>query len=397
MHPRCRACQAPPHQVPSPPVSDGQGLDGEAPQWTDISVRPYRQPRDWRWGAGLVGRVLVATGLLLLGFVVYQLWGTGIQTHQAQNDLSDQFEELVGPTTSTIPTTTLLPTTTVATTPPAAVVDTTTTLPATTTTTTLAPAPAPAAPGDPVARIEVPTIGLDWIVVSGVGVDELKKGPGHYPDTPLPGQVGNVGIAGHRTTYGAPFYRINELVAGDDVILTTPGGRYVYKVTDQFIVEPSQSEVLAPTADADADPHLVPPALLGEEADHRPGRPRPDAVLTAHGLAGRRRPRPSRPSLPRPTLGAPRLACGRLGGRRDPADHRGATHHGHRGAGRGPVRAGLVRRSGRLAPRPVLGAGPDRGRRASGGASPSAPTATGSGSSSSACRSSSACTSSTRT
>jgi sortase A len=195
--------------------------------------------------------VLVASGLLLLGFVVYQLWGTGIQTHQAQNDLSEQFDALVGPTTSTVPTTTvpttLVPASTVPTTPPASPAATTTTLPATTTTSTLAPAPGPVTAGDPVARMEVPKIGLDWIVVSGVDVDELKKGPGHYPDTPLPGQVGNVAIAGHRTTYGAPFYRINELVAGDDVILTTPAGRYVYKVTNQFIVEPSQSEVLDPT------------------------------------------------------------------------------------------------------------------------------------------------------
>ena len=98
------------------------------------------------------------------------------------------------------------------------------------------------------ARIETPAIGLDWIVVVGVGVDELKKGPGHYPDTPLPGEAGNVGIAGHRTTYGAPFLDIDELAAGDEIILTnTGGGRFVYRVTEQFIVSPSEYEVLAPT------------------------------------------------------------------------------------------------------------------------------------------------------
>ena len=96
--------------------------------------------------------------------------------------------------------------------------------------------------------MEAPSIGLDWIVVSGVGTDELKKGPGHYPDTPLPGQAGNVGIAGHRTTYGAPFFDIDDLAAGDEVILTNTGGeRFVYRVTKQFIVSPSQYEVLAPT------------------------------------------------------------------------------------------------------------------------------------------------------
>jgi LPXTG-site transpeptidase (sortase) family protein len=106
----------------------------------------------------------------------------------------------------------------------------------------------PPAEGDPVARLQAPSIGLDWIVVSGVGVDDLKKGPGHYPDTPLPGQNGNIGIAGHRTTYGAPFFRIDELAVGDDIVLTALDGRqFTYKVTDQFIVSPSQTEVLAPS------------------------------------------------------------------------------------------------------------------------------------------------------
>lgn len=127
------------------------------------------------------------------------------------------------------------------------------TLPDTVATTAPAPPPTTAAPapGDPIARLEAPKIGLNWIVVNGVGVDDLKKGPGHYPDTPLPGHIGNVGIAGHRTTFGHPFFRINELEPGDDVILTTATGRYVYKVTEQFIVSPSQSEVLAPTPDAE--------------------------------------------------------------------------------------------------------------------------------------------------
>jgi sortase A len=180
--------------------------------------------------------VLVATGLLLLAFVGYQLWGTGIQTRQAQNRLEQQFTAALPPTTTTAPPSTAPSST-----------------PTPVTSTTAAPTPPPPPPttvppvlGDPVARLEAPRIGLDWIVVSGVGVDELKEGPGHYPDTPLPGENGNVGIAGHRTTYGAPFFRIDELAAGDEVILTsTSGGRFVYRVTDQFIVSPSQYDVLA--------------------------------------------------------------------------------------------------------------------------------------------------------
>jgi len=206
--------------------------------WPDIEVAPYRRRRDWRWWVGGVGRVLVAVGLLLLAFVAYQLWGTGIQTRQAQNRLEQQFAETVSSSPSSATTT--VPTTVAGPTSSAAATTTTTTTPATL---------PPAVLGDPVARLEAPSIGLDWIVVSGVGVDELKKGPGHYPDTPLPGQGGNVGIAGHRTTYGAPFFRVDELAPGDDVILTsTTGDRFVYKVTEQFIVSPSQYEVLAPSA-----------------------------------------------------------------------------------------------------------------------------------------------------
>ncbi len=215
---------------------EGQG--GAAPSWGEITVQPYRRRRDWRWWVGLAGRVLVAGGLLLLAFVGYQLWGTGIQTRQAQNRLEREFAVAVAAAPTTTVSTTVAPTTTV---------------PGTTTTaapTTPPPPPTtlPPAPGDPVARMEAPSIGLDWIVVSGVGTDELKKGPGHYPDTPLPGQAGNVGIAGHRTTYGAPFFDIDDLAAGDEVILTNTGGeRFVYRVTEQFIVSPSQYEVLAPT------------------------------------------------------------------------------------------------------------------------------------------------------
>jgi sortase A len=218
--------------------------DAHPGAWPDIEVQPYRRRRDWRWWVGGAGRVLVAVGLLLLAFVVYQLWGTSIQTRQAQNRLERQFAQTVSssPSATTEPTTapTAVPTT---------VPGPTTSAAATTTTTAAPPATLPVpVPGDPVARLEAPSIGLDWIVVSGVGVDELKKGPGHYPDTPLPGQGGNVGIAGHRTTYGAPFFRIDELAPGADVILTsTTGDRYVYTVTEQFIVSPSQYEVLAPS------------------------------------------------------------------------------------------------------------------------------------------------------
>ncbi|MDE0653579.1 MAG: sortase [bacterium] len=84
--------------------------------------------------------------------------------------------------------------------------------------------------GEAIARILIPSIDLDSIVVSGVEVEDLRKGPGHYSTTPLPGQPGNAAIAGHRTTYGAPFGRLNELNAGDSIIVETLQGRFVYRV-----------------------------------------------------------------------------------------------------------------------------------------------------------------------
>jgi sortase A len=81
-------------------------------------------------------------------------------------------------------------------------------------------------------------------VIEGVGVDDLKNGPGHYPDTPLPGQAGNAAIAGHRSTYGAPFANVNDLHAGDPITVTTLQGSFHYSVTGQEIVSPDAVQVL---------------------------------------------------------------------------------------------------------------------------------------------------------
>ncbi len=94
--------------------------------------------------------------------------------------------------------------------------------------------------GDPLTRLEIPKIDVDVIVVEGTTLAALRAGAGHYPDTPLPGEAGNVAIAGHRTTYGKPFNRVDELTRGDEVILTTPLGRYTYEVVSRpWVVEPT--------------------------------------------------------------------------------------------------------------------------------------------------------------
>ena len=78
--------------------------------------------------------------------------------------------------------------------------------------------------GQGIGRIEIPTIGLDTVVVQGTDTATLRKGPGHYPETAFPGQGRTIGIAGHRTTYLAPFRPINEIEKGDEVVLDMPYG-----------------------------------------------------------------------------------------------------------------------------------------------------------------------------
>jgi sortase A len=172
---------------------------------------------------GGIGRTMITAGVLILLFVAYQLWGTGIRERQAQDRLGKQLDAQLS-TTTTLTTVTA---------PPG-------TLPVTT-----AP-PLDVAPneGEPIGRIEIPRIGLKAVVIEGVGVDDLKDGPGHYPDTPMPGQKGNSAVAGHRTTYGAPFASVDELAAGDDIIVTTLQGRFTYSVTASEIVSPNQVDVL---------------------------------------------------------------------------------------------------------------------------------------------------------
>jgi sortase A len=186
---------------------------------------------------GAVGRVLVTLGLLLLLFVAYQLWGTGIYEARAQNDLQHQFEQARRRAAETTTTTT-----------PATTQPDTPTVTEPTTTGTLAPFPAPPE-GDAVARIGIPKIGVDKYVVEGVDVDDLHKGPGHYPTTQMPGHEGNSAIAGHRTTYGAPFGDLDQLEVGDDIRLVTVQGNFHYKVTEQRVVDPSEVSVLDPTPD----------------------------------------------------------------------------------------------------------------------------------------------------
>ena len=208
-----------------------------------------------------IGRTLVTLGLLILLFVTYELWGTGIFTARAQADLKHKFEQaarasnpvltvadhadrtdLVGDNRSARRRRSI-------------------------------PARLVAPPeGEPIGMIDIPKIGVDWVFVEGVQLTDLAKGPGHYPGTPLPGQIGNAAIAGHRTTHGAPFYRVNELRKGDRITITTLAGKFVYAVTrDPFPVQPTDYYVVSNHPGRAADAHELPPALLRGATPHREG------------------------------------------------------------------------------------------------------------------------------
>jgi sortase A len=175
-----------------------------------------------------IGLALITAGVVVLLFVGYQLFGTGIVEAKNQQKLKNQFEHLVA-----------------APAPPAT--------PAPLgagPTTTVNESPSPTSPtGEAVAHLVIPKIGVDKFVIDSVTLAQLRKGPGHYPQTPMPGEQGNAAIAGHRTTYGAPFYRLNELQAGDEIFVTTRAGQFRYAVTQSRVISPTEVSVLDPTPD----------------------------------------------------------------------------------------------------------------------------------------------------
>jgi sortase A len=103
--------------------------------------------------------------------------------------------------------------------------------------------------GDPITKIWIPAADLKpTVVVEGTGASALRAGAGHYPNTPLPGEEGNVAIAGHRTTYGKPFANLDRLTVGDEIFLETPVGKYTYRVIkDPFPVEANDFSVINQT------------------------------------------------------------------------------------------------------------------------------------------------------
>jgi sortase A len=193
---------------------------------------------------GGIGRILIISGLVVLGFVAYQLWGTSLESSRGQDELAAGLAQDVAVEDEDSEDAATLDVRDVV--ERFARVDPVT-----------APPLPPPPEGEALGVIEIPKIGLERVMVEGVSKADLKKGPGRYPGTAMPGQQGNAGIAGHRTTYGAPFNRIDELVPGDEIRISTPQGEFVYEVIPApdspdrgwYIVSPEQVEVLNDVGD----------------------------------------------------------------------------------------------------------------------------------------------------
>lgn len=180
----------------------------------------------------VVGKALISVGVGFFLFVGWTFWGTGIYTRHQQELLRKEFaaepkmtpqptegSKFFGPDDTFAPKA-----------------------------------------GDGVFELTIPSINVNYVVLEGVDEEELKSGPGHYPDCragftkPLctdgeevwPGEEGRVIISGHRTTYDAPFFDLDELQQGDEIITSTRWGEFVYEVVETRIVSPDSTDIANP-------------------------------------------------------------------------------------------------------------------------------------------------------
>jgi sortase A len=221
---------------------------------------------------GNIGRALILGGIITFLFVGFQLWGTDIHEAQSQDDLRTDLDERFDAAADVLDELLTNPSPEDADEPDEAIEDDAravddigdaddTGVPLLPTTSSTLPGghdPDVLAllfpeEGDAIARLEIPSIEVDKITVRGVLVADLRKGPGHYSQTPLPGNSGNASIAGHRTTYGAPFNRIDELVPGDEITVTSVQGEFTYRVMDPVVAYADHLEQI----DAVGDGHII--------------------------------------------------------------------------------------------------------------------------------------------
>jgi sortase A len=223
------------------PTPDDPGADGTSPAPRSrrgervVQLRPERTDDGYRsvysaltrttagtvirTGVRGLGEVMITVGLIVLLFAAYEIYGKSAIINAHQNDLDRQLgqawgqppDPTVGPLANPSPT------------------------------------PLGAPPGGAVARLYIPKLNKHWVVVEGVTQADIRWAPGHYPDSAMPGQIGNFSVAGHRTR--AIFWSLDEVHSGDAIVVETQKNWYVYKVTQQEIVKPTAVEVVAPVPD----------------------------------------------------------------------------------------------------------------------------------------------------
>ncbi|RIK08731.1 MAG: class E sortase [Acidobacteria bacterium] len=157
-----------------------------------------------------IGWISIVGGLVLLELAAFLFWGTGMKTAAAQTELRNEFAQIQQ---SAARGTFKRPVN-----------------------------------GESIARLVIPRLGLDMIVVEGVGHEELTRGPGHMPETAFPGSNGSSVISGHRTTYASPFSNIDQLEPGDEIRVITAEGESVYSVTKSYVILPVDTSVTLPLA-----------------------------------------------------------------------------------------------------------------------------------------------------
>ncbi len=168
------------------------------------------------------GEIAITLGVFVALFVVYLLWWTGVQTAGAQRELGAELDRTAQAAAANAPS------------------GTTSDVPR------IDPAPAVPAVGKPYVQIRIPALGSGWgwVVVEGVDLPQLALGPGHYPRTAGPGEVGNFAVAGHRAGHAAPFENLDRLKPGDVVDFSIGDRQWSYRVDRSFLTEPTDVGVI---------------------------------------------------------------------------------------------------------------------------------------------------------
>ena len=200
----------------------------------------------------VIGIAMAIVGVVAIGYAAFQLYGTNVIAAGSQDDLAAEFAARIAAGVPEFDPNAVTPGTSAdpnafedQTDVPVLVGNIETARPFPLEETDVIPWLYEAAPahGAPLGRITIPDIGVERIIVEGVGVPDLRRGPGHMPGTAVPGQNGNAVISGHRTTWGAPFNRIDELEPGDQIIVETIIGTHTYEVVNSGVVWPSETWV----------------------------------------------------------------------------------------------------------------------------------------------------------